>query len=289
MKKLIMIVTVLVVGAVLAGPALAGVQSFTFQQGDANAYSGAEDGFLRWGAAPGDGSRNLFHSCCGEWWNVQFGATNNVVVGLSAGRQGVGIMRFNDVFGGGAGQIPLGSNVVSAELMLHVNQTNADTLRASPFFTALSTFGAGNEVPAADGEPSGHYAVNGTVPVDWAVPCTLNSINCGPVDAQMGLGASDYDSGDAAASSGVEGAVQANKIVIDVTALVQAGYLTNDPVTGAQGNGAVIDNPNLTVLTLLMSERTTLGERPLLTVTVPEPATFGLLAVGCVLVGMRRR
>ena len=294
MKNLIMMV--LAVGALAAGPALAGFnETFTFQQGDANGYSGTEDTILRWGADPGPGNRDIgFEE--GAWWDIGFGSAPNGVSGGSSGpRQSVGVMRFNDVFGGGANQIPLlstVSNVVSAELMIRVNQQNGDTLRASPFFTTLSTYGVANETIANNGEPTGHYQAHNNDPgqaVDWAVPCTLTSEHCGPIDAQLGLGAADYDSGDAAVGSGIEGAVLPQRIDIDVTALVRGGYLTNDPITGAQGNGVILDNPNLTELTLLLSEWEPIF-RPMLTVTIiPEPATFGLLGLGCVLIGLRRR
>ncbi len=131
--------------ALLAVPALGDIA--TFQNG-ANGYSGAKDTSIRWAFASrknncGNGGVVANGECTGEGtdfgayesWSTNGGNSTVLEVGSFLNNQigfagGFGptirysrmIVRFKDVFGDGAGQVPAGSPINSATLTLHATE-----------------------------------------------------------------------------------------------------------------------------------------------------------------------
>lgn len=103
---------------IVAGTALAGALAFgggekargadvverSFQQG-VNGYNGTQDTYLSEG-----------QDSIGGYGNYKFLANSSSQHGL---------LQFNDIFGDGTGQIPYGSNIVSANLSLRANETDS--------------------------------------------------------------------------------------------------------------------------------------------------------------------
>lgn len=285
MKVLKICAVLLAVYAVFTGKAAAGVQSFTFQQGDPNDYRGTEDTFVRWGVGGDVG--------LGNWYHINFARVESYVVGVSVNRKGRAIVRFNDVFGPGPNQIPLGTGVQQATLTMTVGADQLNrTLQASPFFTRLFTYGDQNETTPPDGgrEPTGRYKEyhsNSQEAVDWALPC-ISGAQCGPIDA-VEFPAVAHPDWDSAHPTIGTGSAATNVIEVDVTSLVRDGYLTNHPVTGLQGNGILLHDVNDAITTYRSAEHANTSWRPLLTVVVPEPASCVLLAIGALIMTTRRR
>lgn len=127
----------------------------TFQQGDANGYAGTRDTVLN-SIQPTDA----------------FGIASTVVVDEQAGtltgtdaRPTQGLLKFADIFGAAASQIPVGSQIFSGFLTLNVlNPTGADA--AVRFFRMLQDW---DETTATWSDPQGSLGaalVNGVTPDD---------------------------------------------------------------------------------------------------------------------------
>ncbi len=90
----------------------------TFQQGDANGYSGTQDTFL-----DSDDRNNTTNGTTAD--NIQVTYEQGGM--FSSDDFFEGLLRFDNLFGDGLGQIPVGSTISSASLQLWINNTSSDT------------------------------------------------------------------------------------------------------------------------------------------------------------------
>ncbi|MDA1304521.1 MAG: DNRLRE domain-containing protein [Nitrospirae bacterium] len=121
----------------------------TFREGE-NGYTGTQDAFIR-GSAP-DASQG----------DVSF------LTWTSSGEKSV-LIRFDNVFGGGADQVPIGATITSATLTLEVYDDGlaAEIYEAAVDWTEAETFNSLGSQPGVQAEDLGPLlsAVGGTVPV----------------------------------------------------------------------------------------------------------------------------
>jgi serine protease AprX len=128
----------------------------TFQQGDATAYSGTADSGVNSGAA-----------------TTNYGTATSVKVEVSSSAKRGMLVRFDNLFGTGAGQIPSGSTVTAASLRV-TTVSDGDTsgatslhqmLRAwdpSATWNALATSGAGLQFDNVEARASADASVSAT-------------------------------------------------------------------------------------------------------------------------------
>ena len=271
----------LVLTAAMGGSAYAAGLLFSFQDGDGNSYSGTEDTKVRYGEGADPGHLGVYE--------INYGIFGGPVLGGSGGRRGRVLMRFNDVFGNGANQVPLGSDIVSAELTISVFPDNPTEGLVAPMITNLPSYGNLPEQIATGGEPTGRYSAqfgsgNGT---DWALPC-ISGAQCGPIDRAISPTAFDWDSTHAAAVTN-NGGSTSGPWVFDVTELVRQGFLAGDPANGTQGAGILLKEVQDIFTPMAAAEHGDQQSRPLLTITIPEPTTVALLSLGGLLVVRRGR
>jgi hypothetical protein len=234
----------LIASALLAAlPATASANTLTFQNG-LNGYAGTQDTVIR-SAAP----------------SANYGSESDVSVDGDDGSPGLqpnhGLIRFDGLFGNGAGQIGSGFTVVSATLTLNVFN------------------------------PGSGFAVHDVL-IDWAQgSATWNSFGSG-VQAN-GIEAAVLPVFSIGANDGAEN-VSNGLLVLDVTASLQGVLAGNLPGYGwallpfTNGtNGIDFDTSEYGDITTL---------RPLLSVEVapvPEPETWALLMAGLGLIGFAAR
>lgn len=126
----------------------------TFQQGDANSYSGTKDTYVRRGSGVTD---------------LNYGSSDVIYI-LSSGNEnpgGQGIVQFNDIFGPNPGQVPVsGQQIDSATLTFNIEGNtiptgNNRTLKLHPMLQPIPEFG-NNDGTAADLNvtPPGSYEVS---------------------------------------------------------------------------------------------------------------------------------
>jgi hypothetical protein len=240
----------LLTAALLASslPAQAAV-TLSFQDG-VNGYSGTQDTMARSNetASPGD-SRN-----------TSYGSLDYVSVDGDDGSPGSkpnhGLIRFDNLFGAGTGQIQVTDTIKSAKLTLVVHN------------------------------PGSGMSVHDML-TNWSEASTWNSLVNGiQTNDTEAAGTALFTTG---ANNGNENVANGN-LVIDVTASLQAmqagntryGWAMIPFVSGTNG------------IDFYSSEYATLAQRPLLSVEVmpvPEPETYALMLAGLGLVGFvaRRR
>ncbi len=164
-----------------------------------------------------------------------------------------GLVRFDKLTGGGAGQVPLGATILSAKLTLLTgdNSVNNDT--------TVDTV-------------SLHRMLK-----DWGDSSTWNSLN-------GGVSTDDIEAA-SAADFALTPNVASAYAIFDVTATVQQWI--NNP---ASNFGWMMRDTGGDGWRWLSSEALLAGDRPRLEITyaVPEPGTAGLLAAGFVLLAIRR-
>lgn len=224
--------------SLLAGPATA--RTHTFQQG-LNGYSGAADTQLR--ASDAD-----------------FAYGSEAEIGVDASDGGAptqALLRFDAMFGIGAGQIPAGQVITSATLTVNVTSAGSgirfhELLQPLNFATVTWNSAVGgvqdNGVEAA------------------ALPFTTVGANDGGGNIEEGL------------------------LVVDVTAAVQRMY--SGAATG-HGWALLPFMPSGTNgIDFFSAEFDTVADRPLLTVMtapIPEPGTWALMLGGVMLLAAARR
>ncbi len=217
---------------------MAATVTYTFQQNDVNGYSGTSDTFL-WEADP----------------NTARGAETYVAVDARGddptAKRSDGLIRFDDIFGSGPNQIPLGSSIISATLTLNVaGGTSADSASVHRMLVSWLETDTWNSWDGGDG-----------VDTDNVEALVAHDDEIGP---PIGLGIHTVD---------VKTTVQAWS---DGTATNFGWAILHDP---ASHDGWRFDS----------SEVGLSGMPPILSITIPEPATLSLVAVGIGTLLMRRR
>lgn len=223
-----------------AGAAQAAMTVYSFQQG-ANGYSAAVDAGIDQGdpATPLGTEPSL---------SVDLGSFSAGVPSISAM-----LLRFDGVFGTGAGQVPLTASITKATLSLNVNDAGS----GFQLFDMLATWGDGITWDASFNTPGFPAPGVGAA----ATPVTSAGQDCNAQNVIEGL------------------------LTLDVTASLlgqQAGNLPGHgwvlwPWTTAGWNGVDFDT----------SEAANVADRPLLTITVPEPGAAALLLPGLGLLARR--
>ncbi len=236
----------------------------TFQQGDANGYSGAEDTYIRWATGGDVGANNT--------WIFNWGATQSQRV---SNTHNLMFIRFQDLYG--PGLIPNGATINSASItFVQTERLEPGTYRASPLHTSLATYGTLDEAIPTDPNPmpvgrAASYQLNTNL-VNWLKPCVVN--DCGPLDAANG----DYDTNDPDSTTTGVPSDSMETFTLDVTGLFNRGFVdgTGVVISAEPGPGSA---PGGFVLSSDYAADTSL--RPLLSVDyVPEPASLTLLALG---------
>jgi len=190
------------------------LETVTFQEGDANGYAGTVDGFLEEGDST---NGNLTDSEIES--ETQSGSTEQ------------GFIRFDNLFGNGANQIPEGATITSASLTVYIeNQTNASATVG--LHRILSSW---NEANVSYDHFTGGLTADGVEAL---------------ADADATLPNADSDN----STQTFSGA--------GLTATLQAW--SDDP---SSNNGWVILNDHDDKLHLASSEESTQSRRPLLSVT----------------------
>ena len=262
-----------------------------------------------------------------EHWSTNGGASTKLEVGHFMQNQiGFGgnpgptlrysksMIRFRDIFGDGAGQIPAGSPINSATLTLtHTTdfggevassgvmdnpgsvaspQLNSGQIKVVPLIGSI-TYGTSDGL-ASVGEVTGREKKRGKA--DWEEGCDTGADSngvpkndpYGPIDScgPMGGSESDYSRGSSFAQAAVAGPVN-----IDVTDILSDlenyGILLN---LDRSGGDVAVTFENNNGAAYFSNEAGDAQVRPLLTVDyVPEPATLGLLAIGGLTMLRRRR
>jgi len=264
MKTERMLLVVLVLG-MLSSTALATTTSFQY---GTNGYFGAEDSSIS--KASG---KTEYNYGAGSVNYVQADHTNPFKVTM---------VKFKDIFGAGAGQVPAGQTIASATLSMFMynDLIPSGMNKGVNVYPILGNINFGNtDGPAAVGEVSFHQRAQAQT--DWA-----GGTNNGPV---AGL---DYDTTGLAQSALFTNNAPLPSIWldIDITNIVADWYdgsIANEGVflmgtTGQEAIGFIND--------ALYASPNWIGKVPILEVEyVPEPMTMSLLALGGVALIRRRR
>jgi hypothetical protein len=226
--------------AALALPLVAGAQTFNFQQG-LNGYAGQFDTNLR-----------------GEEPTTVYGAEVEISVDASdGGFPSQGLIRFDNLFGSGAGQIGADQVIVSATLTLQITSAGSGFTvheMLQPWNAATITWQSAGEGIQANGIE--------------AASAALVSLGSNDSGANIGEG----------------------PLVIDFTEALQRVRSGAAPGLGWAFLPWLPDGTN--GADFYSAEWATVGDRPLLTVVtapVPEPATTATLLAGLALVARRWR
>jgi hypothetical protein len=263
--KMTRILLAILAVAVFTSP-LAAVTA-TFQENH-NGYTGTEDTYLS--------KSHLENNYGGSDWAIVQDVHHT-------GRFKEAMIKFQDIFGAGLGQIPAGQTIQSATLSLFVYQdiiNNPNVQKGLIAYPMLVSANFGNsDGPAAVGEVDRWQRAQAQT--DWGPPA-----NQGPV---LGTDWTDTMS----AQVGFTGAnVIELWLDLDITAILTAWYdgsMDNHGllIQGLTGNTAayIYTENDLFAATPGWSDNV-----PILTVEyVPEPMTMSLLALGCVALIRRRR
>lgn len=232
--------TAIAVGIGLASSAQAVL--VTFQHGT-NSYTGTRDTYLS----------NVSPQQTNETFGVAAWTRIQGAPGEGDANKSTPLLRFEDIIGGGLGQIPLGSTINSATLTLF----GGDSLTTSVELYRLLT--------------------------NWSESSTWsNSFGANGVDYTPGVEA--VSTADTSTSF-----ITNTFYTIDVTASVQAWANGSNNFGWAFINQANIGGNTAIFAT---RETVTLNRRPLLTVNytyIPEPSTMALLGLGTCAIARRRR
>jgi len=266
-------------GLAVAGAAhVADAAVVTFQQG-ASGYSSGKDTSL-YSPTPEHnygGATDLFVLASGD----------------VAHPQGQAILLFDNIFGNGPGQVPVGSTINSATVRL-VSRSDSighGTIHKSfwsPMKIAVANYGD-NDGPADVGEADYRYRAQNQT--GWG---NANTGSTGPIRNEdfFGTGVTtqiNYNSGPDLAI---------NFTSAGLTAIVQSWASGTTPNLGFHisphggSNDLDLDNYGGTA-TFFYSDEAALANRPLLTIDytppVPEPASVSVLALGSALLFRRRK
>ena len=250
----------------------------TFQQGDGNGYSGCEDTKIGvWWSGSDAGA--------GNHWIMNFGNESTMAAyGVWQGyRLQKAFIKFQDVFGPGANQIPVGATIISATMNIWAyNFREPGDWRASPLLVDLN-YGTGTETLAGPGEVCARFKAGpwNAPQEQWAVPANLGPTDGIEYDSTQGVSIDVWPNDPRWAEWNVTQTVQDGSNGI-------AGSLTDYGMiieavggTGSSPGGDFYSSN-------IGGDYTHL--RPILEVEwIPEPATMLLLSTGGLLALRRRR
>ena len=233
------------IGAVAIKP----FQGTTFQQDDANAYNSTQDTYLNAAAS-----------------NTSYGTIDEIQVDLDDGvadPTAQGLLRFDSIFGNGAGQIPLGSTINSASLTLNVNNISdpAAQIELYRMLTAWSESSTWNSMTggiSADGveakatsdatisspDASGQIVING-------LAAALQAWSDGDTNYGWAIISNSTNGWDADSS---ENATQSNRPMLSVD------YTLNDPavvITEFGGSTNITEGGATDTLNLVLNRQPT--------------------------------
>ena len=233
-----------------AGSAAQATVTLSFQQGVAG-YAGTQDTMIR----SNETSSGAGQSGNGDSRGRNFGAVDFISIDGDDGSPGLkpnqGLIRFDQLFGAGPGQIRPGDTIVSATLTL-VAFDPGSGLRLHDMLVSWS-----------QGTATWNSLGNGVQIGSEAGP-VLSSIGADNSTANVAAGVLNFD-------------VTSSLLGVQAGNLPGHGWLLNPFVNGTNG------------IDVRSSEFATLADRPLLTVQitpVPEPTTWLLLALGLSAIGL---
>ena len=241
--------------------------TLTFRQGESG-YSSSVDSFVRRDTA------------ARTQWNS--GGAADITVQSSGGAVPTkqGMIKYLDIFGAGAGQIPAGQMITDAKLRLKLRTDllggTTATLFASPLLIDIPDYGT-SDGPASVGEVSWKYREQSVT--GWGTLGT-ELVN-GPVKDE------DYDSAAEVAQS--YGKTVGTIVEIDITSIVSDWY------TGASDNYGLLLRPDTNGFTgsfFHSNDFATVADRPQLEITfqeIPEPASVVILGLGVLATLVLRR